>query len=529
MLAPGLLLLAMLAGGGSAHADEKPSADASPTPLPALPEPTSLIGVVSTAIVIEAPTQAPTAPPLPPSTATAVPELPTATHTAVVEPSATQMVLPPSNKPLLGLGTPIVPVREFSPDATDTVVLAPTSTSTRIPSTSTATPTPTSTSSWLPPGPECAPKPGKIVVKLDVPYIHQVNDVDTGDGNWACGPTSVLMVLAYYGKLEPWPQYEIEQVSRITPTSIAMMKASKATSIRTAASKSANANEQEAKANYAPYLTNPYSYGGHTYSATALDPRGNRLAGLYGAICPTGLADWGMMAKVLEWHGLSTKRITATWDGVVAALKRGHPVLLGNDLTAAGHIMVAIGYTTNNNLIVNDPYGNRFAPGYGANSGQGVIYSWGCSRVRNALEVIGIYTPPATSTPVPTDAQVAEALPAKNTGQGAVLDERSISGIQGSNWLSFAAKAIGTSIPTEDVKTDSIPDVKASDRQAVAGKRPGTGNSQLLIADRTTTEPDAAYWWLAAPTFLALAAFVVMAIDGLPRAVRHKGDDPPAD
>ena len=117
------------------------------------------------------------------------------------------------------------------------------------------------------------------------------------------------------------------------------------------------------------------------------------LAGLYGTIAPSGLADWGRMKQVFQWYGLSTAYVSPTFNGVVAALKRGHPVILGNDLTAAGHIMVAIGYTSNNQIIVNDPYGNRFVSGYGANDGDGVYYAWSCSRVRNAIEVIGTYPP----------------------------------------------------------------------------------------------------------------------------------------
>lgn len=106
------------------------------------------------------------------------------------------------------------------------------------------------------------------------------------------------------------------------------------------------------------------------------------------------------MSLVLERHGLSSRHISATWEGVVAALQRGSPVILGNDLTSVGHIIVATGYTANGHLIVNDPYGNRFVPGYGGTHGGGLFYPWECARVRNALEVIGPYPPPSR-TPAP--------------------------------------------------------------------------------------------------------------------------------
>jgi dipeptidyl aminopeptidase/acylaminoacyl peptidase len=218
-------------------------------------------------------------------------------------------------------------------------------------------------------------------VSLSVPYIHQVNDTAaSGDGNWACGPTSVAMALAYYGKLEPWQT---------------VMQG------RTGAAAAPPASKAPSGMDFAPYVTNVYTYNGRTYSATARDPRGNMLAGLYGTICPTGLASWSAMRSVLEWHGLTGNQIAATWDGVVGALKKGHPVLLGNMLTSEGHILLVIGYTQDGNLVVNDPYGNRFEPGYGANNGERVVYPWKRTTARTAVEVVGIWPPP-TKTPTPT-------------------------------------------------------------------------------------------------------------------------------
>lgn len=231
-------------------------------------------------------------------------------------------------------------------------------------------------------------KVGDPAVSLKVPYIHQVNDTAAhGDGNWACGPTSVAMALAYYGKLEPW---ETVMQGRTAA----------------AAAPSGSSSRQLAGMDFAPYVTNVYTYNGRTYSATARDPKGNMLAGLYGAICPTGLASWSAMRSVLEWHGLTGTQIAATWDGVVGALKRGHPVLLGNMLTSDGHILLVVGYTQDGNLIVNDPYGNRFEQGYGANNGERVLYPWKRTTARTAVEVIGVYPPP-TKTPTPTATSTA--------------------------------------------------------------------------------------------------------------------------
>lgn len=235
------------------------------------------------------------------------------------------------------------------------------------------------------------PKAGPAAVRLAVPYIQQVRDIAAkGNGNWACGPTSIAMALAYYGKLEPWSNV-------LARSNIGASSTVPATPVTP---------RPVTGADFAPYITEPYTYNGHTYNATAKDPQGNLLAGLYGTIAPTGFASWPMMESVLQWHGLSSQFVSVTWDGIVAALRRGHPVLLGNMLTTQGHILLVIGYTTDGNLIVNDPYGNRFAAGYGSNDGNGVLYPWKRTTARRALEIIGVYPPP-TPTPVPIPTSTA--------------------------------------------------------------------------------------------------------------------------
>jgi hypothetical protein len=228
------------------------------------------------------------------------------------------------------------------------------------------------------------PKAGAAVIRLGVPYIHQVKDTsENANGTWACGPTSVVMSLAYYNKLEPWTVHiagdrVADPASPVTATATVITITVTPTP-----------RKPVTGADFAPYITNQYSAYGHTYDATARDPSGNMLAGLYGTICPTGLASWQQMSAVLQWHGLSSRYVGLSWDGVVGALKRGHPVLLGTDLTADGHIILVIGYTADGNLIVNDPYGNKFSPGYGGNNGAGVLYPWKLVTPRHALEIIG--------------------------------------------------------------------------------------------------------------------------------------------
>jgi hypothetical protein len=384
-----------MAAGRVAWADDPPT----PEPVPTVPfiEPPPLPTPPESFPTVEPPPpppEPPTSTPDPAPTETPIPLPPT--DTPIPEPTAT-------DTPSAAMLTAVAASSQV-PTETPTATRTPTATpSPTVTTTSTATP------SWLPPGPACVQKPGKTVLKLDVPYIHQVMDVGGADGNWACGPTSVVMVLAYYGRLEPWRDYMLD------PPAIeaaAMVTAGPSITPR-------SSEQSQVAVDFAPYVTGVFTAGGHLYDDTARDPRGNRVAGLYGNICPTGYADWGRMRAVFERQGLQTQHVGASWNGVVAALKRGHPVLIGNDLTPEGHILVAVGYTDKNQIIVNDPYGNRFAPGYGGTMGKEIAYPWSCMRPQNALEVIGAYppeprpsrTPTVTVTGTPTDTPTVTMTP----------------------------------------------------------------------------------------------------------------------
>src|SRR5207253_10871108 len=181
---------------------------------------------------------------------------------------------------------------------------------------------------------------GRAVVRLSVPYIHQVKDLaDSGNGNWACGPTSTAMALAYFGKLVPWRD-QVDAARLAAPvTNTASLPAH-----TPAITPSPTPLKPVTGADFAPYITTKYTAFGHTYSAVARDPSGNMLAGLYGTITPSGLANWQAISDVLSWHGLSSQYVSVSWDGIVAALRRGHPVLLGNMLTPEGHILLVVGY-----------------------------------------------------------------------------------------------------------------------------------------------------------------------------------------
>ena len=117
-----------------------------------------------------------------------------------------------------------------------------------------------------------------------------------------------------------------------------------------------------------------------------------------------------MMEQVLGWHGLQSRYVSATWDGIVGAVRRGHPVLLGNQPHFGGPYSGGCWLHRRRQSTGERSLRNRFAPGYGSNNGDGILYPWKRVTPRTALEVIGVYPPPTatpaptfTSTPVPTD------------------------------------------------------------------------------------------------------------------------------
>jgi Tol biopolymer transport system component len=228
---------------------------------------------------------------------------------------------------------------------------------------------------------------------LAIPYINQVWDTaNSVNGNWACGPTSVAMVLSYYGRLDPWP-LEAKSVKAYTKSR--------------AASPPAHPGRD-----FAQYITAPFTYKGRDFTHTTKDPAGHKVAGLYGSIVfPDGLAHWEAMQDVLKLYDLKPELISASWSGITAALDKGYPVILGTSLTADGHIIVARGYTAGGYLLVNDPYGNKFGKnGYGQNDGENVSYPWKNATVKLAMSVKGTIW-----TPTPTPASTATVTPAPPT------------------------------------------------------------------------------------------------------------------
>ena len=195
---------------------------------------------------------------------------------------------------------------------------------------------------------DVAPRPAPtLVVNLPVPYVSQVWDSPDGfDGSGSCGPGSLTMVLAYLKKLPEKPVI----------------------------------------------VTESYPH------ESAL---GGNIPALYAAVCEPGMG--AVHQKMLDFvrpmvPGVAIfYREKATWKRVKAELDAGRPVMLGTQVTPAGHLMVARGYTTDGRLLVNDPAGNRDLAArwsrpdgewsktggrYWNGEGKGALYDWDALEVR---------------------------------------------------------------------------------------------------------------------------------------------------
>ena len=224
---------------------------------------------------------------------------------------------------------------------------------------------------WGPPVPwhfgGVAPRPpASVIVSLGVPYLSQVYDSpDDFDGGGSCGPTSLLMVLAYYQKIAPQPVFVSESY---------------------------------------PHTTDYGKWIPDVWGKVCEPNRGAIHVKMLDYLRPT-------FPGVGIWYNEK-----ATWERVKAELDAGRPVILGTQVTGAGHIMVARGYQSDGRLLVNDPAGDReqaarrggpqggYSPTgvrYWNGDGSRAVYEW------EALEVRWVMTfgPKAAGSDKAEDAQ----------------------------------------------------------------------------------------------------------------------------
>ena len=186
-------------------------------------------------------------------------------------------------------------------------------------------------STWQPPKSPArpgAPTPGPMDL-LAMPYIHQVYDTpDEFDGNWACGPTSTVMAICHWGRLDPWP------ITVSTPS--------------------------PHESDYGAYVSRQYTAYGTTFDRVQNDASGNPAEGAYGWCTDQGAAWASRMQDYAQRHVLSSDFDGyPTMASVQGYLDSGKVVVLATQLTSAGHIIAVKGYTADSKLVVNDPYGDK--------------------------------------------------------------------------------------------------------------------------------------------------------------------------
>lgn len=182
---------------------------------------------------------------------------------------------------------------------------------------------------------------------IDVPYLHQVYDTpDWFDGNWACAPTTAMMGIAYYRKLPYWDCWCSTPYGHIC--------------------------------HFGRYICERYHYREVDYSWEAQDPVGTWAAGGYGYMWYGSNRPYTHMASYLNNHDIPSSRDDSpTFSEAINEVNAGYPYGMCVGLTAAGHLVLAIGQVLNwHTLIFNDPYGNKNTPGYPSYDGKYARYDW---------------------------------------------------------------------------------------------------------------------------------------------------------
>lgn len=235
--------------------------------------------------------------------------------------------------------------------------------------------------------------PPKADLILDIPYIHQLWDTPTNfHGSWACGATSVAMVLAYYGLLE-----HVEDDSIF---------------------------HEKHNSKFGHYISESFEFDGHHFTDRAKTENGYG-SGLYAA-CVNNNGDASLfeiegeclgMLRVLDIFlntiGNKTDYFTLpkvkgsdrqmeqgiTEQRFKQCLEAGHPVIVSCDIhknnKIYGHIMVVRGYYTNEETgetmwIVNDPYGFDWNKKY---HGERIAYEYGEMNPKYMAVIEGPYVP----------------------------------------------------------------------------------------------------------------------------------------
>jgi len=164
---------------------------------------------------------------------------------------------------------------------------------------------------------------------IDVPYIHQIyHSLDNFNGDWACGAVSAVMILAYYKRLDPSPEWVSYKGGRWS--------------------------------DFGKYISEEYTRFGITWNLVTDAGNNRKGAGAWGFIhFSDGFAKADHTKQFFEGHGLNAYlNYNPTEEAVKREIDKGNPVWASTSLTPDGHIVVITGYVDNGLYIINDPWGD---------------------------------------------------------------------------------------------------------------------------------------------------------------------------
>ncbi len=296
--------------------------------------------------------------------------------------------------------------------------------------------------------------PGELeVVDFPVDYVNQLADTRDGwKGHASCGPTSALMLMAYYHRLRPHSM----QVNGTTYVVNGQV-------VNYPEKLPAHAT------NYGWYITEPYNFQSLAYDSlydfSVYQPNatiagqntvGQSAAGAWASITQgSGITAINPLRDYLAMHDLGYKyQGSPSFDWIKSELDSGGIVLLGTWQTSAGHIIVARGYTTSNRVIVNDPYGSWLSAGNFNICGSSQEPSLACGADRvytpsaiNIAWALAVYPPRfspmfyANESGVGTALQVENStatIPGTNNWAGVYFPNYLGSRVQFTHYIAFA-------------------------------------------------------------------------------------------
>lgn len=226
------------------------------------------------------------------------------------------------------------------------------------------------------------------VVVDNVPYIHQVKGMNGDDfnGHNACGPTSASMLVQFHNvrpiPTELYPVGHSREGELIDGWYVY-------NSYTGFSDKDGNSYDLHTAMDMDSGLNHLNSvYGAHGYIVDCFpdqDLGGGVLSNCSNATHDDDYwaADEGYLVSYLENHGLIVKKTISTdseyFETIKQSIDAGLPLIAHSDIVGCGHYVIIKGYDTgtdNNqqNVVVNDPYGNARANWFGKDLGEDRTY-----------------------------------------------------------------------------------------------------------------------------------------------------------